>query len=298
MKTPRISGVRVPMGAGEDKKTAMRSKGVQMNQSQNRSGTGLLQAANNAPKKVKSPIAVVREMMSKSESQLLKVLETPEKVARFTREFYTLLQNEEHLLACTPKSLIGVAIQSAQLGLSLDKVRGLAYVVPYKGIATFQIGYQGYIELARRSGEIKNIFANIVYEGDYFVHEYTINGPVLVHKPVSPSKRGNRIGVYMVANFTTGGNHAEFMWSEEVEKIKKIAPGASRSDSPWKLHEDAMWKKTAIKRSSPYLPLSVEARYAVKIDELQDANIKTVDFSPLVDGNEPEYIETEVEQAA
>lgn len=255
----------------------------------------LLNQARQSANRQMSPTENIRSMINKSESQLLMVLQTPEKVQRFQREFMTMVQGNNRLLQCEPKSLIGAAIQSAQLGLSLDKVMGQAYVVPYGNEAQFQIGYQGYLELARRSGEIKGIFSNIVYEGDYFVNEYTMEGAHLIHRPVTPSKRGERIGVYMIANFVNGGSHAEFMWAEEVMQIKALSKGANRNDSPWKNHEEAMWKKTVIKRASTYLPLAVEARQAIRIDQLQDDEVKKVDYSPLVDGNEVEVIDVNQE---
>jgi len=236
-----------------------------------------------------SPVATLRDMMDKSSEQLMMVLQTEEKVKRFQREFMTMVQSNATLLSCNPRSLISAAIQSAQLGLSLDKNMGHAYVVPYKGQAQFQIGYLGYLTLARRSGEIKSIRAEIVYQGDEFNRQYTIEGVEFTHKPCPPSQRGERIGVYMVAQFVNGGNHFEFMFAEEVLEIKKLSPGASRQGSIWEVHEEAMWKKTVIKRAAKYLPLTVEAQKASRIDELQDAGVEV---------SQEEVFDTEIEVAS
>lgn len=247
-------------------------------------------------KKPLKAIDRVRTMMKRSNEQLMMVLQTEEKVKRFTREFMTLLQGNETLLQCDPKSLVGSAIKAAQLNLSLDKTLGQAYVVPYKGIAEFQIGYQGYLELARRSGEVIDVFANIVYEGEHFVQKYTLDGAYMEHTPASPSERGERLGVYMVATLKSGGHHYEFMWAEEVLKLKSLSPGAKRSDSPWNTHEDAMWKKSVIKRSSTFLPLSVEVKQSIYIDKLQDEGRGYADYGKLVDGEEAEVVETTAEE--
>ena len=221
-----------------------------------------------------SPVATLRNMMDKSSEQLMMVLQTEEKVKRFQREFMTLINTNATLLNCDPKSLIGAAIQSAQLGLSLDKNMGQAYVVPYKRTAQFQIGYLGYLTLARRSGQIKSIRAEIVYEGDKFNRQYTIDGVAFTHIPCQPSQRGEKIAVYMVSQFLNGGNHFEFMFAEEVLEVKKLSKAAHKEDSIWKIHEEAMWKKTVIKRAAKYLPLTVEAQRASRIDELQDAGVE------------------------
>ena len=254
----------------------------------------LAQARNNSGGQAPaaSPIQQLRNMMDKSSDQLQMVLQTEEKVKRFQREFMTLIGTNASLLSCNPTSLIGAAIQSAQLGLSLDKNMGQAYVVPYKGQAQFQIGYLGYLSLARRSGQIKSIRAEIVYQGDQFERQYTIDGVKFTHTPCPPSQRGEKIGVYMVAQFLNGGNHFEFMFAEEVLEIKKLSPGASRQGSIWQVHEEAMWKKTVIKRAAKYLPLTVEAQRASRIDELQDAGVE-IPQEELV-----ETIDSDTEEAA
>lgn len=251
----------------------------------------LTQARNNtggeAP--APSPVAALRTMMDSSSGQLMMVLQTEEKVKRFQREFMTMVQSNATLLGCNPRSLIASAIQSAQLGLSLDKNMGQAYVVPYKGQAQFQIGYLGYLTLARRSGQIKSIRAEIVYEGDEFDRQYTIDGVEFTHTPCPPSNRGEKIGVYVVAQFLNGGNHFEFMFAEEVLEIKKLSKSAHKDGSIWKVHEEAMWKKTVIKRAAKYLPLTVEAQKASRIDELQDAGVEV---------SQEEIFDTEIEASA
>ncbi|RBP87871.1 phage RecT family recombinase [Cytobacillus firmus] len=43
---------------------------------------------------------------------------------------------------------------------------GYAWIVPYKGKATFQLGYKGYIQLALRTGQYKAINVIEVREGE------------------------------------------------------------------------------------------------------------------------------------
>ena len=69
-------------------------------------------------------------------------------------------------------------MKCAELELFPSNVTGQAYVLPYKGIAQFQLGYQGLVTLFYRSGA-KSIRAEIVYENDFFEYE---NG-VIKHKP-------------------------------------------------------------------------------------------------------------------
>ena len=76
---------------------------------------------------------------------------------------------------------------SAQLGLEPGTL-GYCYLVPYQNKKTgqleiqFQLGYKGILELVRRSGQVENIEARVVYEKDKFDFEYGLT-PKLVHKP-------------------------------------------------------------------------------------------------------------------
>ena len=55
------------------------------------------------------------------------------------------------------------------------------YLIPYSNTVTFQMSYQGYLELAWRAG-LKQICVQEVYECDEFICEYGTNSR-LIHIP-------------------------------------------------------------------------------------------------------------------
>ena len=59
-------------------------------------------------------------------------------------------------------------MKACELNLVLGGAQKHAWLIPYGQECTFQIGYQGILELARRSREFKSIEAVIVHEGDAF----------------------------------------------------------------------------------------------------------------------------------
>src|SRR5204863_9235727 len=73
------------------------------------------------------------------------------------------------LLACDPMSLAGAVVRCASLGLAPGDL-GHVYIWPAKQEVVLTIGYKGHIELAYRSGQVKDIKAGIVHEGDRFEH--------------------------------------------------------------------------------------------------------------------------------
>ncbi len=188
--------------------------------------------------------------------------------ARFTKMVYTTISQSEELQKCSVESLVKAASQAASLDLDID-VRGLAYLVPYnckKGTkqnpvwvmeAQFQIGYMGLIELAYRSGKVKAISAHCVYESEKDTVKITrLDGQFEVVHPFSfepPS--GKMIAVYASAEIEGIGSQTVVLRIDEIEKLRRVSKAP---DSPaWKVHYEAMAKKTAIRQLAKFLPKSI-----------------------------------------
>lgn len=173
---------------------------------------------------------------------------------------------------CSESSVMSCLMRCSTLGLEPSDVDGLgrAYIIPYyskrSGMqATFILGYKGLIELARRSGEIKDISARAVYDGDFFEYEYGLNEK-LRHVPGSEEKTPDKLTfVYCVVHFKDGGHYFDVMTKAEVESVRKRSK--SPGNGPWVTDYEAMAKKTVIKRANPYLPLSVDAKTAIANDD-------------------------------
>ena len=174
---------------------------------------------------------------------------------------------------CSPQSVLSCLMKCSALGLEPSAVDGLgrAYILPFFNKntgsyeATFLIGYKGEIDLARRSGQIKDISARVVREGDEFDYEYGLT-ECLRHVPSTEPIEGRPVThVYMVAHFKDGGHYMDVMSREEVEEVRKRSK--SPNNGPWKSDWDAMARKTVIRRAFPYLPVSVEAESAVAQDD-------------------------------
>lgn len=232
-----------------------------------------------------SPINTIRTLLERSKAQIAMALPKHLNADRIIRVAMTSIQRTPKLLECDPITLVGAVIQSSQLGLEPDGILGHAYLVPFKNTkknrmeVQFIPGYKGLIDLARRSGQVNRISAHIVYENEAFTMEYGTK-ETLEHKPLPPSTRGDRKGVYAVAVLNDGSPHFEWLWNEEIEAVKRQSKA---SFGPWQTHEDEMIRKTAIRRLVKYLPLSVELAKAAAVDELVDAGISTQELFELDD---------------
>lgn len=220
------------------------------------------------------------------------------------------------LAKCDIPSLVAAVGFCGQLGLEPNTPLGHAYLVPFNTrrknpntgeehwVNSVQviIGYRGYIELARRSGQIVSISAHEVCEKDKFIYAYGLRER-LEHVPAR-GDRGPVIGFYAVALFKGGGHAMEYMSVEQIEEIRdRDSKGWEQSvrykkekESPWGKNFVEMGRKTAIRRIAKYLPLTIELTQAFAGDgqpikpepQLNDPNTIDGDFSwiPDVEGTD------------
>jgi recombination protein RecT len=175
----------------------------------------------------------------------------------------TLADRTPAIKECTPESFVGAVMQASILGFRPVAALGECYFVPYRNKNTgkreiqFQIGYKGYLSLARKSGEIKSLYAEVVRVGDVFDYELGLERK-LVHKP-SGNSDGEITHAYAVAHYQNGGFNFMVLSRSEIESYRKRSPaqGVLPSDA-WKSDYDLMSKKTVIRRLAPYLPVSIE----------------------------------------
>lgn len=218
--------------------------------------------------------------------QLLEVLPQKMDPDRFLRVVAGAVLKNSDLLKCDRISLFRAVLEAAQLGLEPTGLLGSAYLVPYGRVATLIPGYRGLIDLARRSGEIESIYAQIVRAKDYFAmrqgtdpgidHEPYIPPPLVgpIEKATEEERAaqdpGAVIGAYMVAVLRNRAGAAsirqiEWMTFAQIEAVRKRSRASG--GGPWVTDWDEMARKTVVRRGSKYLPLTPEAVHAFSLDE-------------------------------
>lgn len=207
---------------------------------------------------------------------------------RFTRLILSTISSNPKLQQCTPESFCAAMMASAQLGLEPNTSLGQAYLIPYGNQCQFQLGYRGLIDLAYRSGQIKKIDAQAVYENDYFEYELGWDSR-LIHRPAM-NDRGEVIAYYALFKMGDGGGNFLVMSKEDIENhAKKFSQAYKSKSSPWNTDFDSMAKKTVIKQLLKYAPIAVELRQAIATDE----TVKNVDIEKIDDVNvldlEPDF---------
>ena len=209
--------------------------------------------------------------------QLQQVAAAHMKPERMMRLMANAIRTTPKLGECDPMSLLGGLMTCAGLGLEPNTLMGHAYLIPFKNnrkkITEVQlvVGYKGLIDLARRSGHITSISANIHYSDDE-VWEYE-EGTEARLRHIPGAQEGDKRHAYAIAKFRDGGHAYVVLPWAKVMKIRDGSQGwqtavkfGATDRNPWKSHEDEMAKKTAIRALAKYLPLSVEFRDALTVD--------------------------------
>lgn len=193
---------------------------------------------------------------------------------RMARVAITAIMRAPKLALCTPESLLNCLMQCSQFGLEPDGRR--AHLIPFenrtKGTVecTLILDWKGLAELALRSGMIAKLHADTICEKDEF--EFDL-GDILHHRINWRESRGEPYAAYAMAVTKTGERFVAVLTRDEIEKIRDNSQGwrAFKSgyakQSPWQDAPSEMWKKTAFRRLSKWLPLSPEFRDAVEADD-------------------------------
>lgn len=236
----------------------------------------------------------VRDLLEENLRQAKDVLPACLNPERMTRLALRTIRCSPKLQQCNPYSLVACIMEAGALGLEID-ARGLAYLVPYKNEVKLMVGYKGMMELAYRSGEIQNIYGEIVCKNDYFEYEMGLE-PKLKHRPAM-GDRGEMTGCYAVAKMKNGESHFLVMSRSEVEEIKRSSKAQS-PESPWNLWFNEMAKKSVIRRLCKYLPLSADVQIAIAVDELGErGESQHVADYDLIDAPAPKSVTEKLSEA-
>lgn len=213
------------------------------------------------PKEAKT----VMDLLDRQKPELEKLLGTTAASERFARVALTELRRTPKLYECDPFSFLGALMLAAQLGLEPGPL-GHVYLVPFKRECQFILGYKGMVDLAYRSGLVKDVATSIVHEGDAFEWREGTR-PFLDHTPSGPPAEREWTNAYAVARLKTGGTVFRVIFPEDVEKAKARSANATSPHSPWTTDLFAMIRKTAVRRLSPMLPQSPAFAQALEADE-------------------------------
>lgn len=212
-----------------------------------------------------NPLQVAMKNMN-----LQKVLQNT--LGKKSTQFMVSLNNayEDYLKDCTPESVIKSSMMAAAVDLPIEKNLGFAYLIPYKGVCSFQIGYKGLIQLAQRTCQYETINAIEVY-AEQFKSYNPLTEELILDFTVDVDYSKDPVGY--VAHFKLlNGFKKTLYWTRErcVQHSIQFSQSFKYKDkygNIWNGNTNAMHLKTVLKQVlSKYGVLSIEMQKALNED--------------------------------
>lgn len=214
----------------------------------------------------------------------------PGGVERFARIVTTAISKQPELAGCTPRSVIGAAMQAAQLGLT-PNLMGQCWILPYRDKKTgfmeaqFQMGWKGFVDLAGRNGI--QIRTDTICENDKHQVTYGLVTDLQHQKPFPGVDRGESIAWYAVAECAAWARpRFELLDRPAVERFR--AQSKSPNSPAWTNWYDEMAMGKAVRVLCRTLHLSVDLGRALEADERRIDIDDVIDVEPIEAQHTPE----------
>lgn len=173
---------------------------------------------------------------------------------RFITSIISAVSTNPALAECEHSTILSSALLGESLGLSPSPQLGQYYIVPFNDkkrgckVATFQLGYKGYIQLAIRSGYYKKLNVLAIKEGEltnYNPLEEEIS--CILIEDDEAREKAPTIGYYAMFEYENGFKKALY-WSKKkmMTHADKYSPAFSSQAfedlQNGKVDEKDMWK--------------------------------------------------------
>lgn len=231
----------------------------------------------------------------------------PKRASKFIAAISSAVATNSSLQQCDAGSILSGALLGEALNLSPSPQLGQYYLVPFKDKAQFQLGYKGYIQLAIRSGQYKDIDVIEVREGEYLGRD-KITGKHQFEFIEDEVERENKPIIGYMAYFEyLNGFYKNLYWSKE--KMQKHALEYSQayaSDvkkgtnySFWTKDFNGMAFKTMLRQLiSKWGIMSIDMQEALTKDMSvvkEDGSYDYVDNQPVMEVPSEERVEQTAE---
>ncbi len=217
--------------------------------------------------KPETPVVKFTRFLDKMKPQIALALPKHLNADRMARLALTQFSSNPALQECDPVSIAGAIITAAQLGLEIG-VNGQAYLIPYKGRATFVPGWKGLVDLANRSGRC-TVWTGAVFQGDEF--DYALgDSPFVKHKPGDEDHPDALLYVYAIGRVRAAEQPVVEVWP-----MSKIWKHRDRFNKVGKRHysyehPEMYARKIPLLQVLKYMPASIELSTGIQIAERAD----------------------------
>lgn len=227
----------------------------------------------------------------------------------FITSIVACVSNNPALSICDNGTILSAGLQGAALDLSPSPALGHFYMVPFEDkknkrmVATFLIGYKGYIQLAIRSGQYRHI--NVIALKDGELINYNRLTEEIFTKLIDDDEIRDKTpttGYYAMFELTNGFTKTMY-WSKakmkqhadkysqafNLETFRKIEAGEIPKGDLWKREYSSFWYQDFDGMAFKTMLRQLLSKWGVMSIELQRAFES--DMSVLNQDGRPDYID-------
>lgn len=255
--------------------------------------------ANDIQAKTKNDIGFTSYMTNlKVQQKVNEIIGDEKRGSRFIASIISAVNSNPLLRECDNASILSGALLGESLSLSPSPTLGRVYLVPFKDkdrgmVAQFILGYKGYLELAMRSGQYKDINVMEIREGEYKGRNKETGNPTFEFIEDDDEREKKKIIGYM-ATFTlvNGFTKTIYKTQKQMEEHALQYSNGYRSDKK-KGTSYTFWSKDFTSMAFKTLLRQLISRWGILSIELQQAY--DGDMAVINEDGTRDYVDNQVE---
>ena len=217
----------------------------------------------------------------------------------FITSIISAVSTNPNLAKCEHSTILSAAMQGASLKLSPSNQLGHYYLVPYddnknhRVVAQFQMGYKGYIQLAMRSGQYRDLDVMDIRDGEYKGKDKYTGKPVIEFIEDDDAREELPIIGYFAYFELLNGFRKSLYWSKA--KMEKHAMQYSKgyASDVKKGNQYTFWSKDFNGMAYKTMLRQLLSKWAVMSIEMQTAMASDM---AVINENSYEYVDNQSEE--
>lgn len=240
------------------------------------------------------------------QSLINNTLGDPKRASNFVTAITSAVSTNPQLMECEPGTILSAGLLGETLQLSPSPQLGQYYLVPFndrklgRKVATFQLGYKGYIQLAIRSGQYRKLNAMAIKEGELVKYD-PLNEDIEIKLIEDEAIReaAPTIGYFAMFEYLNGFRKVIYWSKAKMEAhANQYSQGyrAKKGYTFWEKDFDSMAVKTMLRQLiSKWGIMSIEFQKAYEADMGVIREDDSVDYVDRVEVPDIEVVDAEPE---
>ena len=220
-------------------------------------------------------------------------LSNPKEIQKFTAAITSVVSTNPAIEECEAATILSAALCGHALGLTPSPQLGQYYLVPFndrkndRKVATFVLGYRGYIQLAIRSGQYKKLIVTEIKDGE-LIRWDPLTEDIEI-KPILDEERRKvteTIGYYAMFRYINGFEKVIY-WPKEKMKAHALQYSAGYANDVKRGWTNTFWSKDFDSMAKKTMLRQLISKWGVMSVEMQNAYV--ADNHVMNDDGTPDY---------